>query len=302
MKKQSYKDQVSLLLTVLPEVGKEENLAMHGGTAINFFVREMPRISVDIDLTYLPIEDRATSLQNIDSALERIKTRIEKLDPEIKVQHKKEDSKLLIFRRGAIVKLEVNQIMRGVISSVTQMTLCQSAQIAFDAYCEIAVVPKGQLLGGKICAALDRQHPRDLFDVKYILKNEGFNQDIKTGLIYCLSSSVRPSNELLNPNYQDQQEAMENQFDGMTEENFSYEEYEATRLQLTKTVIENLSKADKAFILSINKLEPDWDIYNFEQYPSVRWKLRNLQKLRDTQPEKFKDQYDLLEQLLNGST
>lgn len=299
MKKQSYKDQVSLLLTVLPEVAKEENLAMHGGTAINLFVREMPRISVDIDLTYLPIEDRTTSLENIASALERIKARIENLDPEIKIQHKKEDSKLLIFRRGAIVKLEVNQIMRGVISPVTQMTLCQTAQNAFDAYCEIAVVPRGQLLGGKICAALDRQHPRDLFDVKYILKNEGFNEDIKTGLIYCLSSSVRPTNELLNPNYQDQQEAMENQFDGMTGGEFLYEEYEATRVQLVKTVIENLSEEDKAFILSFNRLEPDWDMYNFQQYPSVRWKLQNLQKLKETQQEKYKDQCELLERIFN---
>jgi hypothetical protein len=53
----AYKKQVALLLSVLPEVGKEECFALHGGTAINLFVREMPRLSVDIDLTYVPIED-----------------------------------------------------------------------------------------------------------------------------------------------------------------------------------------------------------------------------------------------------
>src|SRR6187455_587735 len=216
MKKQAYKDQVSLLLTVLPEVAKEESLAMHGGTAINLFVRDMPRVSVDIDLTYLPIEDRKTSLDNITNALDRIKTRIENLKLGIKVDQNKDESKLLVLRNGAVVKLEVNQIMRGVISDVTDMDLCKSAQKEYEAYCNMPIVPIGQLHGGKICAALDRQHPRDIFDVKYILKNEGLNDEIKAGLMYCLLSSARPLHELLNPHFQDQGEAMENQFDGMT--------------------------------------------------------------------------------------
>ncbi|MFZ1678464.1 MAG: nucleotidyl transferase AbiEii/AbiGii toxin family protein, partial [Saprospiraceae bacterium] len=232
MIKQSYKDQVTLLLTVLPEVAKEENLAMHGGTAINLFVREMPRISVDIDLTYLPIEDRTTSLKNIAAALERIKASIEKLNLDIQIDHKKDESKLLISRKGVVVKLEVNQIMRGVIFSATPMILCSTAQKEFDAYIEIAIVSTGQLHGGKICAALDRQHPRDMFDVKYILKNEAFNGEIKAGLMYSFLSSARPLQELLNPNFQDQRDAMARQFEGMTVEEFTYEEYEAIRKQL----------------------------------------------------------------------
>lgn len=61
MAEQSYKQQVSLLLSVLPEVAKESCFALHGGTAINLFVRDMPRLSVDIDLTYLPLEDRQSA-------------------------------------------------------------------------------------------------------------------------------------------------------------------------------------------------------------------------------------------------
>ncbi len=297
MKNPNYKEQVSLLLTVLPEVAKEDNMAMHGGTAINLFVREMPRVSVDIDLTYIPIEGREASLHNIAAALDRIKARIEKLDPEIKVQHKTEASKLLISKGDTTVKLEVNQTMRGVISTTTQMTLCKTAQNEFDAYCEISVVPIGQLNGGKICAALDRQHPRDLFDVKHILQNEGFTKDFKAGLIYALLSSARPLHELLNPHFQDQHDTIENQFDGMTEEAFTYEDFEATRIQLVKTIYENLSEEDKGFLLSFNRLEPDWSIYDFQKYPSVRWKLQNLEKLRESQPEKFKQQCDLLEEL-----
>jgi hypothetical protein len=143
------------------------------------------------------------------------------------------------------------------------MTLCQTAQKEFEAYCEMPVVPIGQLHGGKICAALDRQHPRDLFDVKYILQNEGINKDVKIGLLYSLLSSARPLHELLNPHFQDQHEAMENQFAGMTEEPFTYEDFEAIRIQLVETIHKSLSEEDKAFLLLFNRLEPDWDIYDF---------------------------------------
>jgi len=56
-----YRSQVELLLRVLPYVAKEKVFALKGGTAINLFVRDLPRLSVDIDLTYLPFEDRATA-------------------------------------------------------------------------------------------------------------------------------------------------------------------------------------------------------------------------------------------------
>lgn len=294
MKKQRYKDQVSLLLTVLPEVAKEKHLAMHGGTAINLFVRDMPRVSVDIDLTYLEIEDRATTLDNIASALEGIKTSIESLNLNFKVAHQKDEGKLLIAQKAVIIKLEVNLIMRGIISPAETMLLCKRAQDEFDVFCEMPIVPIGQLFGGKICAALDRQHPRDLFDVKGILENEGFNEEIKSGFLYCLLSSARPIHELLNPQLLDQSEAMKDQFDGMTEEPFTYEAYETTRSQLIDIILKNLTNEDKAFLLAFNRLEPDWSKYDFQHFPSVRWKLFNLQKLRETQLDKYQAQCSLL--------
>ena len=75
MIEQKYKRQVNLLLKVLPEVAKENDFALHGGTAINLFVRNMPRLSVDIDLTYIPIESRQVSLEKIYQTLEQIKAR-----------------------------------------------------------------------------------------------------------------------------------------------------------------------------------------------------------------------------------
>jgi len=160
-----YKKQVSLLLTVLPEVSKEECFALHGGTAINLFIRDMPRLSVDIDLTYLPIEDRQTSLFNISIALEKVNKRIHTILPKATIVHQKEVSKLQMANDGVQIKIEVNQTNRGVIVEPSKLILCDKAQEMFDAFCAIHVVQKGQLFGGKICAALDRQHPRDIFDV-----------------------------------------------------------------------------------------------------------------------------------------
>jgi predicted nucleotidyltransferase component of viral defense system len=227
MIKQAYKNQVVLLLNVLPEVAKENCFALHGGTAINLFIRDMPRLSVDIDLTYLPIEERGTTLANIAAALERIKSNLEKVIKDARITHREGVGKLLISARGVEIKLEVNLVMRGTLAAPVRMQLCQKVQNDFEAFSAIDVVPIGQLYGGKICAALDRQHPRDLFDIKYLLENEGFTNEIKEGFLLCLLSSDRPINEVISPDFQDQHQAIDNQFAGMSEEAFSYEEYEA---------------------------------------------------------------------------
>jgi predicted nucleotidyltransferase component of viral defense system len=298
MENRLYKRQVGLLLDVLPEVAKENCFALHGGTAINLFVRNMPRLSVDIDLTYLPIEDRETSLRNIGEALERIQGRVEKTITPVRVQHKKEIAKLLISSQGAEIKLEVNLVGRGSFKEPVKMRLCERAQEEFDVFTAIPVVPFGQLFGGKICAALDRQHPRDLFDVKYLLSNEGFSDEVRQGFLFCLLGSDRPINEVIMPNFQDQRLALVNQFSGMSAEEFSYEEYEAIREQLVTTVNENLTKSDKAFLLSFKNVEPDWSIYDFERFPSIQWKLRNLNILKQRNPEKHREQYELLQEKL----
>ncbi|MCP3704943.1 MAG: nucleotidyl transferase AbiEii/AbiGii toxin family protein [Alteromonas sp.] len=256
----AYAKQVKLLLDVLPEVAKEECFAMHGGTAINLFVRDMPRLSVDIDLTYVAIAERNETLDGINSALIRIKERIEGLRSSIRVQHKENVCKLQLDEHGMMIKIEVNMVGRGLISGATKAPLCEAAQEQFDAFCAMPLVPLSQLYGGKICAALDRQHPRDLFDVKLLLDNEGFTDEIKRGLLFGLVSSNRPTFELLDPHLLDQRTAFENQFEGMSAIEFSYGDFEATRLQLIETVKASLNESDREFLLSLNGLEPDWSI------------------------------------------
>lgn len=295
MATETYKKQVKLLLAVLPEIAKEPNLALHGGTAINLFVREMPRLSVDIDLTYTQFDDREISLKNISEALERCRERIQKVLSNAKIQHKKEEAKLLVSEEGSNIKIEVNTINRGVIKDTSTLTLCQSAQKEFEVSCTIAVVPSGQLFGGKIVAALDRQHPRDLFDVKYLLETEGFPPEIKEGFLLLLLSSERPIHEALFPNFLDQRSALENQFAGMSNVDFSYEVYEKVRTELIATIHKKLTKTDKDFLLSVKSLKPDWTKYNFENFPAVKWKLQNLQKLKNTNPVKYQKMYNALE-------
>lgn len=293
-----YRQQVALLLSVLPEVAKEKCFAVHGGTAINFFVRDMPRLSVDIDLTYLPIEDRETFLKNIAEALERIKASLEKIIPGVHITPRLGAGKLQISANKVDIKLEVNLVNRGALADPKEMPLCEKAQNEFEAFLTMPVVPVGQLFGGKIVAALDRQHPRDLFDVKYLLGTEGFTQEIKEGFLLFLLCSDRPINEVIIPNFQDQRSAFANQFSGMTDEIFTYEEYESVRKKLVVTVHQNLTDKDKEFLLSVKNVTPDWSIYDFQRFPSIKWKLQNLQKLKDRNPDKHKEQYEMLRKKL----
>jgi predicted nucleotidyltransferase component of viral defense system len=285
-------------LNVLPEVAKEECFAMHGGTAINLFVRDMPRLSVDIDLIYVEIAERRETLEKINAALVRIKERIEGLRPTIQVRHKENVCKLQLNEYGVLVKIEVNMIGRGLLGSSLEAQLCEKAQEQYDAFCVVPIVSLMQMYGGKLCAAVDRQHPRDLFDVKLLLDNEGLTDEIKRGFIFGLVSSNRPTHEMLDPHLLDQRTAFENQFKGMSAVEFTYENYEATRTQLIELLKSSLNGNDKDFLLGLNRLEPDWTIYEFQNFPSIKWKLLNLEKFEKNNPNAYQKQLNALEAVL----
>lgn len=297
---ESYKKQVKLLLDVLPEIAKEECFAMHGGTAINLFLQSMPRLSVDIDLTYVGLEARGQALAEINAALLRIKDRIEKLHATMRVQHKPNVCKLQVSEQGVQIKVEVNMIGRGLIAPAKKLPLCFAAQEQYNVFCAMSVVPVGQLYGGKICAALDRQHPRDLFDTKLLLENIGFTDEIKRGFLFALVSSNRPTHEMLEPNLLDQRAVFENQFEGMSNIAFSYADFEATRDTLIDIMHRSLTESDKQFLLNFNKLEPDWSVYDYQYFPSVKWKLLNLANFKKERPADYQRQLDKVAKLLNN--
>ena len=274
-----YEQQVRLLLKVLPEIAKITEFAMHGGTAINLFHRNLPRLSVDIDLTYIPIKSRAETLQNIAELLQNLQINLE-ISLRLQVHNQSENGKLLIADGQARIKIEVNLVKRGCITPPKNQFLCDKASEFFDAFVEMPIVSLGQLYGGKICAALDRQHPRDLFDVKLLLDNEGFTNEIKTGFLLYLLGASRPVHEILDPSLTDQRTAFTNQFQGMSQLPFSYDDFEQTRMKLIDAVTGSLSSQDKECILRFHTLEPNWDVYDFTKFPSIQWKMLNLRKLQ----------------------
>ena len=193
----------------------------------------------------------------------------------------------------------MSQINRGLLDETIELPLSNKAQEEFDVFCSIPVVSLAQLHGGEICAALNRQHPRDLFDVKYLLDNEGFTKDIKKGFLLLLLSSNRPMNEMLNPNLLDQRDAMVNQFTGMSSEPFSYDDFEKTRQKLIALIHQSLTNYDKYFLLSFSNLKPDWSVNSFEKFPAVQWKMKNLTKLKEKNKEKFNELNSSLSKLFN---
>ena len=294
-----YAQKVDLLLRLFPLVMEEKVFAVHGGTAINLFLRNLPRYSVDIDLTYIPLSDRKKSIEDINLHLKSISEKARKAFPGMHIIPNFATCKLLCEYRGKQVKIEVNQTKRGIVGGeLMHLPLCEKAQDEFQVYCIADIVPVSQLYGGKVAAALSRQHPRDLFDVKYMtipLK------DCREGLIFCLLGSDRPIHESFAPSLIDQHEAMENQFAGMTDVPFTYEEFEETRAKLFSDVKSLMTDADKKFLISFESGQPEWDGYEFEyfkNYPSVRWKLLNLQKLAEQNPEKLKMETKKLKELL----
>ena len=300
--KDIYKKQVVFLLEMLPEIAKEDVFALHGGTAINLFCLNMPRLSVDIDLTYIPASNnRDVDLQNIRSALDRIKERLKKQIPTIKFSDSmraEKELKLICTMPDAMVKIEVNQINRGLIAEPELMVLCDNAQEIFDKFCEVRMVSRKQLWGGKINAALDRQHPRDLFDIRNLIHEVGYSTDIKEGFIFFLLCGKRPIHELLRPYSIDQSAVFESQFHGMTYNTFGDNEYQETREQLIKMINESLTTEDKEFLLAFSKGEPDWKKVDYSKYPAIRWKLINIKKLKESNPKKHREQVEMLRQIL----
>jgi len=289
--KNYYHRQVELLLKILPHVAKENDIfALKGGTAINFFIRDMPRLSVDIDLTYLPIESREITLVRLEESLVRMKQDVMRHHPDIVVREKRTQSegrlnKLLIVEKDVLIKIEPNEILRGSVFPCELRSLSRRVEDLFGlAITDMPVLSVADLYGGKICAALARQHPRDLFDVKLLLENEGITDSIRQALVVYLASSPRPIHELLNPSpvLQDLRKAYEDGFVGMTQLTVTYEELVSIRMGLTRHLLESFTVNERKFLLSIKSDQSDWKlmpIAGIEKLPALEWKVRNIRKM-----------------------
>jgi predicted nucleotidyltransferase component of viral defense system len=296
-----YYRQAKLLLRILPIIERYPIFALKGGTAINFFIRDMPRLSVDIDLTYVPIDERETALASISSALNNISSDIERLIPGAVVIPRRSGNNITgisIRADGCNVKIEPNSILRGTIYEPVMMTVTPRVQEMFEMTVASKVLNLADIYGGKICAALDRQHPRDLFDIKLLLDNEGITNEIRKSFIVHLISHDRPMAELLRPRYQDIKKVFENEFDGITFVKISLRELEEARESLVREIQKRLTDEEKKFIISVKKGNPEWDLLGLRSVdllPAVHWKLVNISKM---DRKKHKTAIDKLEQCL----
>ncbi len=289
----NYKNQVKLLIDVLPYVAKEECFALKGGTAINLFYNNLPRLSVDIDLTYIGFESRDIASANINNALKRIADDLNAKGYIANVQGNDIEKKIICSNKNAKIKIEPNYIIRGCIEKPEILEVCENVEDEFG-YAQIQVVSKKELYGGKICAALDRQHPRDLFDVKELIEKDEINEELIKGFIAMLLSHDKPLHETLKPNIKNQTEIFEKQFQGMTNKNFSYVEHEQTLNNLINIIKEKIFPY-KQHLLDFVSLKGDlgnFKINNLEKLPAIKWKIKNLQKLQSMNIKKFEEQYN----------
>lgn len=298
-----YRNQVRLLLQVLPGVAKQKVLALKGGTAINFFWRDFPRLSVDIDLTYLPVKKREESLMEISQSVQAIADDIRIRFPEtviVPLQSGGTLSKLMIRETNTQIKLEVNTILRGSIFGPTEKELNPSLQKEFELYVAVQTLSFEDLYAGKICAALDRQHPRDLFDVKLLLDNEGVTEDIRIAFIGYLISHSRPINEVLNPNMIDLENIFKNEFYGMTNEPIDLDELVKIQEKLPGLLLNHFTDKQKEFLITFKKGVPQWELISvphLKDLPGVKWKLHNIAKM---ERQKHKEALNKLEEILSG--
>jgi len=301
---QVYLDSARLLTRVAPLVLVDDTFALKGGTAINLFVRDMPRLSVDLDLVFPDYTvPRAEALKRINEAVRQSVTRLRKQGFQTHAPASADagETKLLVRQGATQVKIEVNFVMRGTVNPVRMASLTQSARDTLQADLEIPVVSLEDVYGGKLVAAMDRQHPRDLFDVMQLFAHEGITAGIRRAFVVYLGSHNRPVHEVLFPTLRDVRQEFENNFVGMTVEPVKLDALLAARERMVHELQQGLTADERRFLLSLVTAEPEWALLgvpHLEQLPGVRWKLQNLGRLRKADARKFAEQSDALAQLL----
>ncbi|MCC4246353.1 nucleotidyl transferase AbiEii/AbiGii toxin family protein [Stappia indica] len=289
-----YRAQVQLLLRLLPIVAREPCFALKGGTAINLFVRDLPRLSVDIDLMYLPRHGRKEALAGIDAAMSRMEAAALAELPGARVTGKVQEGtrlNLLVMASRAQVKIEVSPVLRGVVHEPSLVPVTAIVEDAFG-YAETSVVSFEDLFAGKLVAALDRQHPRDLFDVRELFANEGLTDGLREVFIVYLLSHNRPMGEVLSGRPKDLANEYRNGFDGMTEEIVAIDELIETRREMIDLLIGGMPDRHRAFLMGFERGAPDWSLLHLPDIadlPAIRWRQRNLDKLDQAQRSSLVD-------------
>lgn len=297
-----YKNVVKLLIDSLSSIFADNTFALKGGTAINLFHQNLPRFSVDIDLAYTDLRDnREVALSKISRKLSEISDRLK--DKGIntdKSRFETDSTKLVISRNSYSVKIEVNHVFRGTLKQPIRLGLTQKAEDLFMSESEALVMDYDEIYAGKLVAALDRQHPRDLFDIKKLYETSGITEEIISCFVCYLCGGNGVFCETLNPNTRDIGDIYEKDFAGMSFDETSPDELMEIFRNLKTDILNKLTDNHKKFLISFAKGIPDFSIAPFrclEQYPAIQWKLLNLEKFEAKSPKQFNNQISRLEAL-----
>jgi len=303
----AYVDTVRLLLTVAPEVFRGGVFAMKGGTALNLFVLDMPRLSVDIDLAYPEWgSSRDEALRAIADELAAIAQRLKQVGLAVRTVAAVGlgESKLIVERAGAQVKVEANLVFRGTVQPIERRSLAPRAAELFSAELSVPILAMDELYGSKLVAALDRQHPRDLFDVSRMYQTRGLTDVAIECFVLYLAGHNRPMHEALVPRQKDIAREFESSFAGMTREPTELAALEAARERLLADLPKRLTADQRSFLVGLARAEPDWALVTCPHasvLPAIRWRLRNLEQFRVDRPAEFERQVRELEKALQRS-
>ncbi len=295
-----YVEIVRLLLESAPAIFETPGFAMKGGTAINLFIEDMPRLSVDIDVVFTDhLATREEALKSISGGLESVCKRLAKsgLEADVSATKDGDEIKLFIQRGRSQVKVEVNHVFRGTVLAVEMRRLGDEARRLFTTEFSVPVLAAPELYGGKLVAAMDRQHPRDLFDVRGLFNRGGLTPQVVECFVCYLAGHNRPVHEVLFSRDQDMALAYQNEFTGMTRDPIALAELQETRRRLKTELPHSLTPDQRRFLVSLVSGEPEWQLMScshLSQLPAIRWKLHNLAKLKKTNPHKFAQQADEL--------
>lgn len=290
---QEYVDTVRLLLAIAPEIFRSPRFALKGGTALNLFLHDMPRLSVDIDVVFTDhILSRDHALRAISTDLKSAQSAIATLGfrADLPTTRSGDEVKLLVYGNGLQVKVEVNFVFRGAVLPVKQRPLSPAAQQLFTTDITLPVLDPSELYGSKLVAAMDRQHPRDMFDVSQMLERSGWQSSYVDCFVAYLAGHNRPVHEVLFPKRLALEPAFTNEFIGMTTDELMLSTLEQTQERLIGELPRNLSASHRDFLLSLVRAEPAWDLMPFsdlQHLPALQWKLLNLRNLKERNAGRF---------------
>jgi len=298
-------DTVRLLLEVLPSVFAGNNLALKGGTAINLYLDEMPRLSVDIDAVFVPLGlTREEATQAIGHEIARIRTVAISagLGTRKSASSDSDESQLFVYSKTSQVKIEINTVFRGSLLAPERHSLHLAASEIFGLDVPASVLNSDEVYAGKMLAALDRQHPRDLFDIWRLYQRGPISPSVLRAFVVYLCGHSRPPHEILGDSFKAIDERSRVSLVGMVRHDVPSQSVLAGMpSQLRADILQGLSASDREFLKLFFSGTPNWALIQFgsaHKLPALNWKLLNIAKFKTARPAEFARQHEALSVLL----